>query len=50
MQDRKSFVRSFYGENHPIAGDYDRSLAVNCVNGNINEKISGTELLDYLTE
>ena len=40
MQDRKSFVRSFYGENHPIAGDYDRSLAVNCVNGTFVGKMT----------
>ena len=33
MEDRKAFVRSFYGENHPITGDYDKSLAVKCVNG-----------------
>lgn len=23
MEDRKAFVRSFYGENHPITGDYE---------------------------
>ena len=40
MQDRKAFVRSFYGENHPIAGDYDRSLAVHCVNGTFVGKMT----------
>lgn len=33
MEDRKAFVRSFYGENQPITGDYDKSLSVKCVNG-----------------
>ena len=33
MEDLKTIVRARYGENHPISGDYDRSLAVKCVNG-----------------
>ena len=33
MEDLKTIVRARYGENHRISGDYDRSLAVKCVNG-----------------
>ena len=33
MEDLKTIVRARYGENHPIIGDYDKELAVKCVNG-----------------
>ena len=33
MEDLKTIVRARYGENHQIIGDYDKELAVKCVNG-----------------
>ena len=33
MEDLKALVRARYGENHRITGDYDRELAVKCING-----------------
>ena len=33
MEDLKDLVRARYGENHRITGDYDRELAVKCING-----------------
>ena len=33
MEDLKAIVRARYGENHRISGDYDKELAVRCVNG-----------------
>lgn len=33
MADLKSIIQARYGENHRITGDYDKSLAVKCVNG-----------------
>ena len=32
-EEMKAFIRARYGENHRITGDYDRELAVKCVNG-----------------
>ena len=33
MEDRKALIQARYGENHRITGDYDKDLAVKCING-----------------
>ena len=46
MEDLKTIVRARYGENHPISGDYDRSLAVKCVNGTF-VGVKGGDIIAY---
>ena len=43
-KEMKAYIRSRYGENKRIDGEYDKSLAVKCVNGTFIGKMNGDVL------